>query len=1058
MSTRRSFRRNKGSPQKDNQEEVANADKEKGLQEQQQADKDKNGQDQQQDELQEQQKVEKGGNGQKQDMLQEEEQVHLQEEQEQKEELIEEAEAKEVLEEEETKGKDEGEGAEEADVVGDNVQEDANGGENEEDEEVAKIMGSDNDREEENDVKGASASSSDIEEVTPPNLPPAEESSSSPEVVSVSSESEGDKKASSSGSKGGGEEPEVVELTDDDEQESLEEDENEQEEDEYEEEEKEDPKGDPEKEPGTDADKDRFLPEAHLVPFRLGWKREVVITKSKKLFTEVVDVHYVPPEGTKFRTREAKRKRVSKRDQERYFDDFPSRDMSIANFSYVRRPLGLNNAAYEVVRKRRRDDPPSTHQAMQKKELPKSSKGGKVKGKGGKKQVSYKEVEEFVGLMEDTDDSDDGEESANFMRGLDVDLPLCLQIATDAPGMRVEHKRRRRRRDPETCCTPPLAEDELWPQVDEDPVGVFSELGGGSSPPTPPPLRALRLTREANVERIASALDRVKKEAAKVKVTEEQETKENLASHDAAIRRFKNYVEKKSFRDSSFGSPRSQAAGLVRHLPGISLSNATNQQRAWMNGGSNQFQRRHPNPLLQNRPRPGFGGGGFGSGGQPSIMGKSNMVKVKLPMKAINGKRPIVELVMEQGGRYQPIKFSNNMQVTEAIPKALFDKANAQRKTVYQRASQVPRIGDKVLYLAVNPSPTAVSLMQRTAHRPAQGMQPGGSRYAGLPKFRIGGGKPIQHRPFRQQQQQQQMQHQQQMNRQRHLQQQQQMQRQRHQQQEQLRIGNARPRPGMGAAPQRPQPSSSSSSAPPPSGDQVAILVKPQSGANAKHVLLNVPRRVALKVKPGTTLSFSASNDQKYIVVDSKIHPPVGSGGGKSGVAPAPNPAATGSGSANGSIRNNNGAFNRQPISSGASPSLASPGGGGVRPFGKGVSIGPASSMAKLPLPPGLASLPLPPGLTAGAAARPSSSSSSRPPPPRNPLLAGRQFSALPSSSSPNRGPPNPLLHRQRPMVGGGGGPVVSRGPPVRRPAAGPGGGTRQPPPKSRKVLSTGEV
>ena len=65
----------------------------------------------------------------------------------------------------------------------------------------------------------------------------------------------------------------------------------------------------------------------------------------------------------------------------------------------------------------------------------------------------------------------------------------------------------------------------------------------------------------------------------------------------------------------------------------------------------------------------------------------------------------------------------------------------------------------------------------------------------------------------------------------------------------------------------------------PPTGDQVAILVRPQKAAsNSKPVLLNVPRKVALKVKVGTTLSFSASNDHKYIVMDSKIHPPVGTG------------------------------------------------------------------------------------------------------------------------------------------------------------------------------------
>ena len=74
-------------------------------------------------------------------------------------------------------------------------------------------------------------------------------------------------------------------------------------------------------------------------------------------------------------------------------------------------------------------------------------------------------------------------------------------------------------------------------------------------------------------------------------------------------------------------------------------------------------------------------------------------------------------------------------------------------------------------------------------------------------------------------------------------------------------------------------PSQQRSAGPPPTGDQVAILVRPQKAAsNSKPVLLNVPRKVALKVKVGTTLSFSASNDHKYIVMDSKIHPPVGTG------------------------------------------------------------------------------------------------------------------------------------------------------------------------------------
>ena len=39
------------------------------------------------------------------------------------------------------------------------------------------------------------------------------------------------------------------------------------------------------------------------------------------------------------------------------------------------------------------------------------------------------------------------------------------------------------------------------------------------------------------------------------------------------------------------------------------------------------------------------------------------------------GKRPIVELVLRTPeGRYQPIKFRNNSQITENIPRTLFHK------------------------------------------------------------------------------------------------------------------------------------------------------------------------------------------------------------------------------------------------------------------------------------------------------------------------------------------------------------------------------------------------
>ena len=36
-------------------------------------------------------------------------------------------------------------------------------------------------------------------------------------------------------------------------------------------------------------------------------------------------------------------------DQERYFEENPHPQLSVCNFSYVRRPLGLNNEAYELV-------------------------------------------------------------------------------------------------------------------------------------------------------------------------------------------------------------------------------------------------------------------------------------------------------------------------------------------------------------------------------------------------------------------------------------------------------------------------------------------------------------------------------------------------------------------------------------------------------------------------------------------------------------------------------------------------------------------------------------
>ena len=47
--------------------------------------------------------------------------------------------------------------------------------------------------------------------------------------------------------------------------------------------------------------------------------------------------------------------------------------------------------------------------------------------------------------------------------------------------MKTQHKKRRKYRDPETCCTPPLAEDMLWATLDDDPLGIYNSLGGRST-------------------------------------------------------------------------------------------------------------------------------------------------------------------------------------------------------------------------------------------------------------------------------------------------------------------------------------------------------------------------------------------------------------------------------------------------------------------------------------------------------------------------------------------------------------------------------------------------
>jgi hypothetical protein len=115
------------------------------------------------------------------------------------------------------------------------------------------------------------------------------------------------------------------------------------------------------------------------------------------------------------------------------------------------------------------------------------------------------------------------------------------------------------------------------------------------------------------------------------------ELKENLISHDAAIKKWRNF----------------RAAPVPqRFLP------QQPQQRRFMPPGRA--------PLI--RPGP-LGGRAVPPQQQQAaataVPGRQNVgfVKVRLPMLSTNGKRPVVELVMLTNGKYQPIKFTNNRQV-----------------------------------------------------------------------------------------------------------------------------------------------------------------------------------------------------------------------------------------------------------------------------------------------------------------------------------------------------------------------------------------------------------
>ena len=196
--------------------------------------------------------------------------------------------------------------------------------------------------------------------------------------------------------------------------------------------------GNPSQKPGQDAT--RMIDLDFLSPFFHGWIRECVYREMKSGPPFVENVYYVPPNdgvdhGAK--NREARRKRRNKHDQEKYFEDFPSQKLSVNNFSYIKRELGLNNEAYEKITTLKGGPDTRTVEATR---------------RSSRKVRSYREVPEHQGLLEtDHSESESSDGGVEEVTEFDIGLPLTLQIQSRSTPFREEHKKRPV--PPEkTCC------------------------------------------------------------------------------------------------------------------------------------------------------------------------------------------------------------------------------------------------------------------------------------------------------------------------------------------------------------------------------------------------------------------------------------------------------------------------------------------------------------------------------------------------------------------------------------------------------------------------------
>lgn len=111
------------------------------------------------------------------------------------------------------------------------------------------------------------------------------------------------------------------------------------------------------------ANKVKHIPLKFLKPFHYGWKREVVMRGlDTSPNTAQYDVYYWPPEPRAAKCR-------SKPDLVKHFAKYDSNGLTTDNFIYNRKPLGLNNPEFEIIRRCRRDA-----KALQKKTRKQSKK------------------------------------------------------------------------------------------------------------------------------------------------------------------------------------------------------------------------------------------------------------------------------------------------------------------------------------------------------------------------------------------------------------------------------------------------------------------------------------------------------------------------------------------------------------------------------------------------------------------------------------------------------------------------------------------------------------